>query len=198
MNTNTVVGSLVAALIIGGFIGWGINEGAHNAPAKVVTSSLATTSPEWKIENAMSAAPENIGNDATVLDIGADGKIVELRKGTNGWTCLPDMPMSPGNDPICVDGMGMKWFEAYMSQKAPRLAQDGIGYMLQGGSDASNVDPFAMAPKPGEDWVTAPPHIMVFPKGGSLDPKVYGTTPGSHPWIMYSGTPYQHLMVPVQ
>ena len=46
--------------------------------------------------------------------------------------------------------------------------------MLQGGSDASNTDPFATKPAEGEDWMNAPAHIMVFPVG-KLDPAVYCT-----------------------
>lgn len=42
------------------------------------------------------------------------------------------------------------------------------------------------------------PHVMIFP-AGKLDPKVYGTDPGSGgPWIMWAGTPYEHIMVPVK
>lgn len=151
-----------------------------------------------KIDNARSAAPAMIAKDATVADWpGADGKLVELQKGTNGWTCLPDFPVSPGNDPICVDGNAMAWFQAYMGHTEPKLTQAGIGYMLQGGSDASNTDPYAEKPAAGEDWMNAPPHIMLFP-AGKLDTAVYGTTMDGSPWIMWAGTPYQHLMVPVQ
>ncbi len=157
-------------------------------------------SKEWKIQNAVSAAPESIGKNAIVLDWpekeGAD--MLELQKGTNDWTCLPDYPGSPGNDPICADKSGVQWFGAYRAHKEPKLTQAGLGYMLQGGSDASNTDPYATKPADGEDWVTAPPHVMVFPVG-KLDPKVYGTDYKSgNPWIMYAGTPYEHLMMPVK
>ncbi len=48
------------------------------------------------------------------------------------------------------------------------------------------------------DWVTSPPHTMVFPTG-KLDPAIYGTNPKKGgPWIMWAGTPYEHLMVPVK
>ena len=39
---------------------------------------------EWEIETYSSAAPDYIGNFATI--IGGDGKII--REGTNGWTCM--------------------------------------------------------------------------------------------------------------
>lgn len=152
-----------------------------------------------KIANAMTAGIPAIAANAAVMDWpAAEGaNPTELRKGTNDWTCLPDNPTSPGNDPICADGNAMRWFQAYMAKEEPTLTQAGIGYMLQGGSDASNTDPFAMEPAPGEDWMNAPPHMMIFP-AGTLDAAAYGTTMNGGPWIMWAGTPYEHLMIPVQ
>ncbi|MDP3735719.1 MAG: hypothetical protein Q8R39_04855 [bacterium] len=218
MNTpNSMIVPVVVALILGGIGGYfaassmgesvAEKEGTSSevampepsANTAAVNTALAGTD-EWKIQNAMSAAPEAISKDATVLDWPAKegDQLRPLRAGTNTWTCTPDMPTSPGNDPFCGDEMSMQWFGAYMSKKTPKIAQAGIGYMLQGGSDASNTDPFAVAPKEGEQWLSAPPHIMIFPVS-KLDMKVYGTDPMSgKPWIMWAGTPYEHLMVPVQ
>ena len=39
---------------------------------------------------ALSAAPAHISKDASVMIYGADGKLTEVRKGTNGFTCIPD------------------------------------------------------------------------------------------------------------
>ena len=170
-----------------------------NESASVMSTATKSSTVGKKITNAMSAAPTMIAKDATVLDWPEKegGDFAELRKGTSGWTCLPDNPVSPGNDPICVDGSAMAWFQAYLTKKNPHIAQAGIGYMLQGGSDASNTDPFAEKPAAGEEWMNAPPHIMIFPNG-KLDTKVYGTSMNGGPWIMWADTPYQHLMVPVQ
>jgi hypothetical protein len=155
----------------------------------------------WKIQNAMSAAPRAISKDATVMDFppseGAEMPV--LRKGTNGWTCLPDMADTPANDPMCMDKMAMEWAAAWMGHKEPNLASTGIGYMLQGGGSASNSDPYAMKPAAGETWMKEPPHLMLFPAGGKLDATVYTSDPKSGgPWIMWGGTPFQHLMVPVK
>lgn len=164
------------------------------------TGETASKSKEWKIENAMSAGPTSISKDATIMDWpekeGAEP--VELRKGTNEWTCFPDMPHSPGNDPMCLDKPSMQWADAWMKKEQPKLTQPGITYMLQGASDASNTDPFAKKPAPGEEWLNAPPHIMIFPVE-KLDPKIYGTDPNTGaPWVMFSGTPYEHFMIPVK
>jgi hypothetical protein len=156
--------------------------------------------PEWKIKNAMSAAPASIAKAATIMDYpakeGAEPTV--LRKGTNEWTCFPDDPSTPANDPMCLDKMSMAWAQAWMTKQEPKLTAAGIGYMLQGGGSASNTDPFAKKPAAGEKWMKEPPHVMIF-SPGKLDPKVYTTDPHSGgPWIMWAGTPYEHLMVPVK
>jgi hypothetical protein len=69
--------------------------------------------------------------------------------------------------------------------------------MLMGGSDPSNTDPMAAAPAPGEDWIASPAHVMLIVPGG-FDAKQFSTDPKSGgPYIMWDGTPYEHLMVPV-
>jgi hypothetical protein len=157
-------------------------------------------SKEEKIHNAMSAAPEAIAKDAAILDYPEKegGEMAVLRQGASGWTCLPDDPSTPANDPMCLDKMAMVWAQAWMSKTEPKLTAPGIGYMLQGGGSASNADPFAKKPAAGEAWMKEPPHIMVFPVG-KLDPAAHSTDPHSGgPWVMWGGTPYEHLMVPVK
>lgn len=154
-----------------------------------------------KIANAMTAAPMTIAKDATIIDWPAPGggDMVVLRKGTNGWTCYPDWPASPGSDPECNDPVMEAWFRALMAgeKQPPELTSAGIAYMLMGGSDPSNTDPMASAPAAGEDWVTSPAHVMLILPGG-FDAKQFSTDPKSgEPYIMWEGTPYEHLMVPV-
>jgi len=147
-----------------------------------------------KISSAMSAAPADIGAKATIAEIGADGKMVILRQGTNGWLCMPDNPVSVGPDPICADKAWQQWFEAYMAKKAPAVKQLGIAYMLQGGSDASNTDPFAQKPAAGDKWITTPAHMMVLlPDTKQLDS--YPGTVSKDAFVMFKGTPYAHLML---
>ena len=168
------------------------DQGSKAAP-QVGPVKPPTTDAE-KIKSALSAAPEAIAKDATVMDM-ADMKV--LRPGTNGWTCFPDTP-SPGVDPMCVDKNGMEWAGAWMSHKDPPKDKMALAYMLAGGSDASNSDPFATAPKPGEKWVDTGPHLMVLNIGDRF--AGYPTTAGNTklPYVMFPNTPYAHLMIPIK
>ena len=153
-----------------------------------------------KIESAMSAGPKTIVEDATIVDYPskAGQPLVQLRKGTNGWTCFPDWQVTPGEDPQCLDEMWMRWFEAFSAGRKPNTTAPGMAYMLQGGSDASNTDPLAMKPPEGEEWVSSPPHIMLI-LPSELDASHASTDHHSgRPWVMYADTPYEHLMVPVE
>jgi len=154
---------------------------------------------EWKIQDAMSAAPAAIANGATIMEWAStpNGQPVQLRAGTNGWTCFADNPASPGDDPMCFDQRFGAWATAWMSHKTPNITAFGVAYMLQGGTDASNSDPFKMKPDSGQEWVNTGPHVMVVVpnvtalKGLSTDYKSGG------PYIMWQNTPYAHVMVPV-
>ncbi len=147
-----------------------------------------------KIKSAMSAAPAAIAANATIVDMAT---MKPLRKGTNGWTCFPDGP-SPGVDPMCLDQNGMEWADALMNKKDPPKGKMGFGYMLAGGSDASNTDPFATTPAPGSKWVDTGPHVMVLNIGDAF--AGYPTTSANTktPYVMFAGTPYAHLMIPVK
>ena len=122
---------------------------------------------------------------------------VQLRAGTNGWTCFADNPGSPGDDPMCFDANFSAWATSWMAHKAPRITGFGVAYMLRGGTDASNTDPFKMKPDSGQPWVDTGPHVMVVVpdvahlRGISTDPKNGG------PYVMWANTPYAHVMVPV-
>ncbi|HET6521459.1 MAG TPA: hypothetical protein VFG47_16805, partial [Geminicoccaceae bacterium] len=152
------------------------------------------------IDNAESAAPEAVARDATVMAIDGQGNARTLRQGTNNFTCLPDNPMSPGNDPMCLDANGMEWAQAWMGKTAPPPGKVGFGYMLQGGSDASNADPHATEPAAGGNWVDTGPHVMIFNAGDMVAtyPSQTENPDTRQPYVMWSGTPYEHLMIPVQ
>jgi hypothetical protein len=172
--------------------------GAQQQAGKAKPPAAPKVSAAAMIASAMSAAPKNIASGATIADFGADGKMVTLRAGTNGWLCVPDDAGTPKPDPTCADKVWQQWFEAWMAKKPPMVKQVGIAYMLMGSSDASNTDPFAKKPPPGADWVVVGPHTMVVvPDPKQLDS--YPSDPKSGgPFVMFKGTPYAHLMVPAK
>jgi len=145
------------------------------------------------IRSATSAGPRSISDNATVMAADDSGKMVKIRAGTNGWTCIPDEPTTPGLDPMCIDKSGMEWVSALIAKKPkPSNTTPGLIYMLQGGSDISATNPFATTT---DHYVSSPAHFMIM---WPYDAKTTGfaTTPkktGS--WIMWAGTPYAHLMV---
>lgn len=151
--------AVIIALVVGVVLGYLVRTlmPASNLQPQIAQESEIQASsipiPAGKIPEALSAAPESVAKNATVLDYPAkEGEApVELQKGTNDWTCFPDYPGSPGKDPMCLDKQGMVWLQAYLTQQSPGLAQAGLAYMLAGGSDASNTDPFAQKPTEGED-----------------------------------------------
>src|SRR5436190_3816735 len=155
------------------------------------------TSSNGPVASAEAAAPARISRHALVVQAAADGSMQELRKGTNGWTCMPDNPQTPGKDPMCMDANALKWAQAWMGHKPPPSDNVGLMYMLQGGSDASNIDPWGNKPANGK-WVETGPHVMVV--GAESLNKLYpaGAEPDTaKPYVMFGGTPYAHLMVPV-
>jgi hypothetical protein len=155
---------------------------------------------EQLISSAMSAAPASVSKGATIVAMAADGTMRTVRAGTNAFTCMPDNPTTPGPDPMCLDKNAMAWAAAWMSHKTPEAGKVGFMYMLAGGTDASNTDPYATEPTATNHWIKTGPHVMVvggdaafydsYPKGADPDTSV--------PYVMWANTPYQHLMAPVK
>jgi hypothetical protein len=154
--------------------------------------SAGEQSKEDKIARAMQAAPESISKNATILD--TDGTV--LRQGSNSWRCLPTS--GPGSThPMCNDEVWMRAMDAFGKKADFKTDRIGICYMLAGDDNTNNADPFDTKPDPGEVWVQEGPHLMILvpdPKmleGISSDPNNGG------PYVMWKGTPYAHIMVPV-
>jgi len=151
------------------------------------------------IKIALSAAPAGVAKHAAVVTMDADGTMRTLRKGANGFTCTAGNLKLPGPDAMCADAAAMAWMRAYMDRKAPP-SRVGLAYMLAGGTDVSNTDAFAPAPVRGGKWVRTGPHVMIlgadkafylqYPNGADPDT--------SAPYVMWAGTPYEHLMAPTQ
>ncbi len=114
----------------------------------------------------MSAAPRAIAKNATIVDQSGKegGEMPVLRKGMNDWTCMPDDPSTPANDPMCLDKNAVDWAKAWKSHTEPKLSGARMGYMLQGGGSPSNTDPFATKPAEGIHSFLATQEIQPFPQ----------------------------------
>ena len=90
-----------------------------------------------------------------------------LRKGSNGWVCFPDHAAEPGNSPRCLDPSYQGFMKAYMQKTKPET--DRVG----------------------------PPHIMVVVTDAKVLEGLPTESGGAGPWVMWSGTPYAHIMIPL-
>lgn len=170
---------------------------AANSPA---TTPSASPSDADLIASAMLAAPSRVALGAAIVTMGADGQMRTLREGRNGFTCMPDNPATPGPDPMCMDAAAMEWVMAWVGRRAPTPGRLGLMYMLKGGTDASNTDPYAVQPTGDNAWIQTGPHVMIVGADAAFyDQYPKSATPDtSMPYVMWPGTPYQHLMIPVQ
>jgi hypothetical protein len=181
---------------------FGCNKPAATSSTQTAkTSETASTSKTsgGPIASAESAAPAAIAHDASIATIDANGATKVLRQGKNGWTCMPDSPATPGPDPMCMDANAAKWAAAWIGHKPPPVGAVGVMYMLEGGTDASNTDPYATKPSGENDWISTGPHVMIVGSKEILASYPSGAKPDtSAPYVMWPGTPYAHLMVPVK
>lgn len=165
------------------------------AALSLLAATTSGTGTEQKIQHALLAGPASIRANATVFDMDAKGKMIVLRKGTNGFSCYVGAP-GVGNDPFCANDAAMQWGDDWMHHKAaPTNTKPGIMYMLLGGTDWSASDPFATKGTP----IHEPPHWMIlYPVNAAKTYEASGlskTIKNDGTWIMWAGTPYAHLMI---
>jgi hypothetical protein len=107
------------------------------------------------IKLVMSAAPDEIVRDATIVRIEPNGDTRTLKKGTTEFTCFVG-----NNVPMCSDPNAMEWAKAWQTHSSP---PDKVGfiYMLNGDNGASNTDPWATKPESGNHWIKTASHVMI-------------------------------------
>ena len=161
--------------------------------------TAGTMNDDGLIKSAEAAAPPAISKEAAIVAVSSDGKMRTLRKGSNNFTCMPDNPATPGPDPMCMDQNALEWATAWIEHKEPSRGKVGFLYMLAGGTDASNTDPYAQKPEANNNWVETGPHVMVVGAKGMMDRYPRQPKPDTtKPYVMWPDTPYEHLMIPVK
>jgi hypothetical protein len=168
----------VATLLISG------TRGGAQADAEDTTQA--------KIARAMSAGPADVARDARIIDTDAQGNVVVLREGKNGFTCWPGDRNDVGKPATCSDAASMQWAADFQAHKPmPTNTVPGITYMLAGATQRSDTDPYDTTSPP----IRVGPHWMIM---WPFDPKTTGLPDRHHDtgaYIMWAGSPYAHLHV---
>jgi hypothetical protein len=156
------------------------------------SATAGDDSTQVKIARAMSAGPMNVAKAARIIDTDAQGKLVVLREGSNGFTCMPGNLKVVGEPPMCVDAAAMQWYDDAKAHKPkPTNTVPGITYMLAGATQRSDSDPNDTTSMP----IEIGPHWMIM---WPFDPKTTGLPTTHEPtgaYIMWAGSPYAHLHV---
>lgn len=162
----------------------------------LISTAYAADDKDALIKDALSAAPPEIAKTATVMD----WNHTVLKKGDGAYTCMPTPPelrAKGGKEPMCLDKVWAAWGDAWMNKKPFKAEGVGIAYMLAGDGGASNTDPYASEPTKDNQWVVEGPHLMILtPDTAQLDSLPTHPNTGG-PYVMWKGTPYAHIMVPV-
>lgn len=173
--------------------------------AAPLTHFISRARPPLPRQAYSSAAPDKLAAAATV----SDGTNV-LRKGTNGWTCMPANPRGMSDPehgwvdaheamPVCFDSAGFAWMTGWMTNTKPVMERDAYVWMLHGDMGEDNTSPKTMHKADAKDpanWVVSGPHLMMFPK----DPASIDAFPTDfrvgEPYVMFKGHMFAHLMIP--
>ncbi|GJL60853.1 MAG: hypothetical protein NPIRA03_37100 [Nitrospirales bacterium] len=143
---------------------------------------------EQIIEEALKAAPPGVKSTAKVVD--DKGNV--LRDGTSAYTCM----LVP--DAMCLDSVWADMADAWINKKPFSTDRIGIGYMLVGDvNGSSNSDPYAEDPTTENDWVVEGPHVMIIVPDPSELEGLPDTPTEDGAYVMWKGTPYAHIMLPV-
>jgi hypothetical protein len=148
-----------------------------------------------QVKLALSGAPPHLVKEVGVMIYGADGKLTETKKSTNGFTCIPTVMNLPDPDPMCMDAAVHQWMMDLMAHAPkPTNTVPGIAYMARGGSHFEKDGKVVMSGD-GATVVKEPPHWMLMWPFESATTKLPTTPNPSGSYIMFDGTPYAHLMV---
>ena len=165
------------------------------AAIPVAAAQHAAMTDQELMDKLKDAAPAAVLKGATVLNMGAEGQMKAIQAGTNGWIC-----MDPGGGPMCADEAAMEWAKAWKS-KGPAPQKLGFIYMLRGDNGTSNTDPYATEETPDNNWIKTGSHVMIVGAEAKSMMQVYpreATPDPTKPYVMWPGTPYEHLMLPVK
>ena len=166
------------------------------------TSAFAQTTPEATIERALTAAPRQLREAATVIKWKPDYTYDTLKKGTNRMVCY-DRSGEPGEQPFAVQCTSVANLDRVAQNRRFEVERDQA--KRQALFDAAEANGTRVKPEYGSVWysmdgpdqATARTHITIAVPGATTqttglpdNPKQGGV------WIMNAGTTTAHLMTP--
>lgn len=167
-------------------------------------------SEESQIQAAVSPAPENMQDQATVMGYDANDNLVQLRKGENQLVCIADDPEQKNFHVACYH----KDLEPFMKRgrelKAEGLSRKKIDSLRRKEIEKGKIElpqkPMALYSLTGSadsfDYTTgqvidATPLYVIYIPFATEESTGLSKKPASKgaPWIMEPGTPWAHIMV---
>src|SRR5260370_7275763 len=103
----TFVKLTAAIQLIAGILIYGV---AQNTPSDQRSQTSSHDPMQVEIARAMSAGPAEVAKAARIVGTDAQGQMVVLREGNNGFTCMPGNPKVVGEPPMCAAPPSIQWF----------------------------------------------------------------------------------------
>jgi hypothetical protein len=159
-----------------------------------------------QIAAAVLALPPGLRADATVLGYDADGKLVEIRKGTGNMICLASDPKGEGFHVACYHNS----MEPFMARgralrasgvkgalvDSARFKEVREGHLAMPKAPATLYQLFGGTFDPVKNEVIGAKalYVVYIPFATGASTGLAEKPSGTLPWIMFPGTPKAHIM----
>ena len=118
-----------------------------------------------EIELALSAAPQHLRADATVLILGERG-YVEARKGSNGFTCLVGRSQPKAVAPMCYDVEGTRTVvPLVIDEAAMRARGESEESITKAAEEGFRTGKYKAPERPGISYMMSPVQELAGPDG---------------------------------
>ena len=192
LSRRTFVGSLAAMSAVAPAPAPASAPDQQAAPGSLAVATMSDAILSEKIRRARLSGPSQVTANATVAEMGSQGRLVVLSKGTNEWVCCPGNENIIGDVPMALDPMGMQWFMDLVARKPkPGNSAPGLIYMLCGAYQHSYTDPFDRTSPP----IPIGPHWMVLWPFDAAAAGLSTAMRDAGTMVMFAGTPYAHLHI---
>lgn len=164
----------------------------------------------WQIAAAVLPLPDSMRAGAAVLGY-RDGKLVQLRAGTNQMICLADNPEQKGFETSCYH----KALDPFMARgralrlagvkdrhaiDSLRLADVRAGRIVMPKGPTMLASLFAESdsfdPAAGRPEKSSMLHVIYLPYATEASSGISAAPAKDRPWLMYGGKPWAHVMLP--